>query len=105
MEYEYVCYLLTVEELSLSVSDFTDFSTLYRAFTTFELKKKLCGKGFSTNIVEAVISDFQSRFISKTKNCLFFLHPFIFKTILLKIYLSYSQPENYPSYIHYDSCM
>uniref|UniRef100_A0A2P2KDS9 Regulatory protein RecX n=3 Tax=Rhizophora mucronata TaxID=61149 RepID=A0A2P2KDS9_RHIMU len=32
-----------------------------RAFTAVELRKKLCGKGYPSHIVEAVTSDFQSR--------------------------------------------
>ncbi|KAM0832132.1 hypothetical protein ACQ4PT_065089 [Festuca glaucescens] len=32
-----------------------------RAFTVFELRKKLCGKNYSVDTVDSVIADFKSR--------------------------------------------
>ncbi|XP_076884699.1 uncharacterized protein LOC143533967 [Bidens hawaiensis] len=45
-----------------------------RAYTTVELKKKLSGKKFSPEVVNAVISDFQNRCMIFTMNLDFKIH-------------------------------
>lgn len=44
------------------------FLFLCRAFTAVELRKKLCGKGFSLDTIEAVIKDFMRRYVSTYMN-------------------------------------
>ncbi|KAK4398655.1 Kinesin-like protein KIN-14F [Sesamum angolense] len=57
------CYMLGLlaEETASSSSCFRGVNLLMRAFTAVELKKKLQGKSFPLEIVDAVITDYQSR--------------------------------------------
>lgn len=86
-------YFLPLDHLYILESFVLKIGCFHRAFTAVELRKKLCGKKFSAEIVDEVINDYKCRCISKIWG---------YNFALFLLYGYDDQSMNNPSYLGSD---